>query len=93
MIWSFRCYKASKRPASRAHPNAGGQFPYKGGRLYGLEASRMQHRLDDLSRKARLDGARIGIISTWDVENNAVRILAGNLRAAGHHGTEIYFKD
>lgn len=53
----------------------------------------MQHRLDSLARSARADGPRIGIVSTWDVENNAVRILAGNLRAAGHHVTEIYFKD
>lgn len=53
----------------------------------------MQHRLDSLSRSARIDGPRIGIISTWDVENNAVRILAANLRQAGHHVTEIYFKD
>ena len=53
----------------------------------------MQHRLDQLVRSARADGARVGIISTWDVENNAVRILAATLRAAGHHVTEIYFKD
>jgi anaerobic magnesium-protoporphyrin IX monomethyl ester cyclase len=53
----------------------------------------MQHRLDPLLRSARLDGPRVGIISTWDVENNAVRILAGTLRHAGHHVAEIYFKD
>ena len=53
----------------------------------------MQHRLDRLFRNARLDGPRIGIISTWDVENNAVRVLAATLRAAGHHVVEIYFKD
>lgn len=53
----------------------------------------MQHRLDNLAHVARLDGPRVGIISTWDVENNAVRILAATLRAAGHHVTEIYFKD
>jgi radical SAM superfamily enzyme YgiQ (UPF0313 family) len=35
----------------------------------------------------------VGIISTWDVENNAVRVLAAELRQAGHHATEIYFKD
>jgi hypothetical protein len=29
----------------------------------------------------------------YDVENNAVRILAATLREAGHHVTEIYFKD
>lgn len=53
----------------------------------------MQHRLDRLFRNARFDGPRVGIISTWDVENNAVRILAATLRAAGHHVVEIYFKD
>ncbi len=53
----------------------------------------MQHRLDQLFRASRLDGPRVGIISTWDVENNAVRILAATLRAAGHHTAEIYFKD
>ena len=35
----------------------------------------------------------MGIVSTWDVENNAVRILAASLREAGHHCAEIYFKD
>jgi len=35
----------------------------------------------------------MGIVSTWDVENNAVRILAAHLREAGHHCAEIYFKD
>ncbi|MEL6344991.1 MAG: radical SAM protein [Myxococcota bacterium] len=53
----------------------------------------MQHRLDRLFRDARIDGPRLGIISTWDVENNAVRILAATLRAHGHHCAEIYFKD
>ena len=53
----------------------------------------MQHRLERLSRDARVNGARIGIISTWDVENNAVRILAAVLRKGGHHVTELYFKD
>jgi anaerobic magnesium-protoporphyrin IX monomethyl ester cyclase len=53
----------------------------------------MQHRLDTLARVARRDGARVGIISTWDVENNAVRILAATLRHGGHHVAEIYFKD
>lgn len=37
--------------------------------------------------------ARIGIVSMYDVENNAVRILAGTLRQGGHHVAEIYFKD
>jgi anaerobic magnesium-protoporphyrin IX monomethyl ester cyclase len=50
-------------------------------------------RLERLFQKAHSDGARMGILSTWDVENNAVRILAATLRAAGHHCAEIYFKD
>jgi radical SAM superfamily enzyme YgiQ (UPF0313 family) len=29
----------------------------------------------------------------YDVENNAVRILAATLRAGGHHVSELYFKD
>ncbi|MDP6932673.1 MAG: cobalamin-dependent protein, partial [Myxococcota bacterium] len=53
----------------------------------------MQHRIDELSRRAQREGARIGLVSTWDVENNAVRVLAATLREAGHHVTEIYFKD
>ena len=53
----------------------------------------MLHRLETLTREAKRDGTRIGIVSTWDVENNAVRMLAATLRAAGHHVTEIYFKD
>ena len=53
----------------------------------------VKHRLDTLATVAARDGARIGIVSTWDVENNAVRILAACLREAGHHCAEIYFKD
>ena len=53
----------------------------------------MKHRLDRLLRNARLDRPRIGLVSMWDVENNAVRILAATLRAAGHKVVEIYFKD
>ena len=53
----------------------------------------MQSRIDTLVSRVAHDGARMGIISTWDVENNAVRILAAGLREAGHHATEIYFKD
>ena len=51
------------------------------------------HRLERLFDRAPRDGARIGILSTWDVENNAVRVLAAHLRAAGHHTVELYFKD
>ena len=53
----------------------------------------MKHRIDNLAGVAKRDGARVGIISTWDVENNAVRILAACLREANHHCAEIYFKD
>jgi anaerobic magnesium-protoporphyrin IX monomethyl ester cyclase len=53
----------------------------------------MKHRLERLERDAQRNGPRIGIISTWDVENNAVRVLAAALREAGHHAVEIYFKD
>jgi len=53
----------------------------------------LKHRIDNLAGVAKRDGARIGIISTWDVENNAVRILAACLREADHHCAEIYFKD
>lgn len=55
--------------------------------------SPMLHRIESLQRSARKHGPRIGIVSTWDVENNAVRVLAATLRAQGHHVTEIYFKD
>ena len=50
-------------------------------------------RLTELARKAKGRPVRIGIISMYDVENNAVRILAGTLREGGHHAVEIYFKD
>ena len=53
----------------------------------------MKHRLQALIRNSRGRGPRVGLLSTWDVENNAVRILAATLRAAGHHVVEIYFKD
>ena len=53
----------------------------------------MNHRIRELVKSARSDGPRIGLLSMYDVENNAVRILAATLRAAGHHVTEIYFKD
>ncbi len=53
----------------------------------------MKQRLEQLAGVAKRDGARIGIVSTWDVENNAVRILAASLRETGHHCAEIYFKD
>ena len=33
----------------------------------------MLHRLEKLFRNCRLDEPRIGIVSLWDVENNAVQ--------------------
>lgn len=36
---------------------------------------------------------RIALISLYDLENNAVRILADFLRRRGHQALEIYFKD
>ncbi len=50
-------------------------------------------RLERLFAKAPADGVRMGILSTWDVENNAVRAIAATLRGGGHHCAEIYFKD
>jgi anaerobic magnesium-protoporphyrin IX monomethyl ester cyclase len=50
-------------------------------------------RWRELERHGRRDGARVAIVSLWDVENNAVRLLAAVARAAGHHAVEIYFKD
>jgi radical SAM superfamily enzyme YgiQ (UPF0313 family) len=59
----------------------------------GISFSGRNPRLEALWGRARRDGARIGILSTWDVENNAVRVLAAVLRQAGHHVVELYFKD
>lgn len=50
-------------------------------------------RQDALARRAKADGARFALVSLYDVENNAVRILAAALRQAGHFVVEIYFKD
>jgi len=36
---------------------------------------------------------RIALVSLYDVENYAVRVLASYLRARGHPALEIYFKD
>ena len=57
------------------------------------DRARVNPRLERLFPAAKAAGPRIGILSTWDVENNAVRILAGTLRQAGHHTVELYFKD
>ncbi len=53
----------------------------------------MNHRIERLAETTRGRGPRVGIVSMYDVENNAVRILAGTLRRGGHHAVEIYFKD
>ena len=53
----------------------------------------MNSRIERLVANTRGRGPRVGIVSMYDVENNAVRILAGTLRAGGHHVAEIYFKD
>lgn len=58
-----------------------------------MPASAVAHRYDNMRRAAKVDGTRVGILSTYDVENNAVRVLAATLRAKSHHVTEIYFKD
>jgi radical SAM superfamily enzyme YgiQ (UPF0313 family) len=38
-------------------------------------------------------GATLALISMYDVENNATRILAAGARRAGHRVIEIFFKD
>ena len=53
----------------------------------------LSHRLQSLVESTQGRPVRVGIVSMYDVENNAVRILASHLRAEGHHVTEIYFKD
>lgn len=37
--------------------------------------------------------ARLGLVSLYDVENNAIRLLAACTRQAGYHTVEFYFKD
>jgi len=53
----------------------------------------MNARLARLVEKCAGRPVRVGIVSMYDVENNAVRILAATLRKQGHHVAEIYFKD
>ncbi len=50
-------------------------------------------RIERLEQSCSGRGPRVGIVSMYDVENNAVRILAATLRRGGHHVAEIYFKD
>jgi hypothetical protein len=53
----------------------------------------LSSRIESLAAATKGREVRVGIVSMYDVENNAVRILAAHLRAEGHHVTEIYFKD
>lgn len=54
----------------------------------------MESRLDLARQRAeKRKKTNIGLVSLYDIENNAVRILAAGLRRAGHHVAEIYFKD
>lgn len=53
----------------------------------------MNERIESLVKNTQGRGPRVGIVSMYDVENNAVRILAATLRLGGHHVTELYFKD
>lgn len=57
-------------------------------------ASRAALRLALATRNASSRGkARLALVSMYDIENNAVRVLAASLRRAGHFCLEIYFKD
>ena len=53
----------------------------------------MNARIQRLVDTTKGRGPKVGLLSTWDVENNAVRIIAAHLRDAGHKTIEIYFKD
>ncbi|MBN1337517.1 MAG: cobalamin-dependent protein [Deltaproteobacteria bacterium] len=53
----------------------------------------MNERLEAMARQTRGRGPRIALVSLYDVENNAVRLLAAILRRAGFWATEVYFKD
>lgn len=53
----------------------------------------MNDRISQLTRRSKTEGPRLALISLYDVENNATRLLAAVLRRRGFHATEIYFKD
>ncbi len=53
----------------------------------------MNPRLRTAARRAPVEGPRIALVSLYDVENNAVRLLASVLRSAGFHAVEVYFQD
>jgi radical SAM superfamily enzyme YgiQ (UPF0313 family) len=50
-------------------------------------------RTERLIADCRSNGVRVAIVSTFDVENNAVRVLAAEVRRRNHHAAEVYFKD
>ena len=58
-----------------------------------MNLSLYQHRIGRMRDNAAKHGTRIALVSLYDVENNAVRLLAATLRRRGHHVVEIYFKD
>jgi len=45
------------------------------------------------SKKKGKKSCRIALISLYDTENNAVRLMAAILREKGYYAAEIYFKD
>lgn len=53
----------------------------------------MNARLQKLQRRSRGTPPRLALVSLYDVENNAVRLLAAILRREGWDAVEIYFKD
>ncbi len=54
----------------------------------------MESRLEWARRRcAARKRANVALVSLYDIENNAVRLLAAELRQAGHHCVEVYFKD
>jgi len=53
----------------------------------------LHHRIKRLTTAVKGRPLRVGILSLYDVENNAVRILSATLRSDGHDVVEIYFKD
>ncbi len=56
--------------------------------------AKLDPRLAWASRRCAVRGrAHIALVSLYDIENNAVRLLAAELRQAGHHCAEVYFKD
>ena len=44
-------------------------------------------------RARPVKGATLALLSMYDVENNATRMLAASARAAGHRVIEVFFKD